>query len=199
MCRFMTATLPFVRPLVKPFACRPSEAVRLTFPTMKPITQVRRERLRELVLEAGSQVGVALRIGKDKNQIYQWLLEPNETRARNVGSKSARHLEAAFGKSEGWMDSDPEAFNDFTESSQNDYRQSRAARPTAAILAKAVSIMAVDEEVNGVYPPLKHAELLLELCDRLAAGEDAMKLIAYMTRQHHQGERNGEQEAGAGA
>lgn len=194
----MPATLPFVRPLVKPFACLLSEGPRLTFPTMKPITQVRRERLQELVLEAGSQVAVALRIGKDKNQIYQWLLSPGEPGARNVGSASARVLEVAFAKPEGWMDSDPEAFSSAAESSRNyDYRQSRATRPTPAILAEAVKVIEIDEAVNGTYPPLKHAELLLELCDRLAAGEDAMRLIATMTKLRQQGEENGK-EAGAG-
>lgn len=178
--------------------CLPSVGIfRRTFCGMKPITQVRRERLRELVLEAGSQVAVGIRIGKDKNQIYQWLLDPAEAGARNIGSKSARLLETAFAKPEGWMDSDPEAFSSSDESSRNyDYRQSRAARPTAAILAQAVSIMAIDEEVNGLYPPLKHAELLLELCDRLAAGEDAMKLVAHMTKQRSKGDTDAEQEAG---
>jgi hypothetical protein len=166
---------------------------------MKPIAQVRRERLRELVTEAGSQVAVALRIGKDKNQIYQWLLEPSETGARNIGSRSARLLEDSFAKPNGWMDSDAEAFTRVREPSQNhDYRQSRATRPTPAILAEAVKVMSIDEEINGVYPPLKHAELLLELCDRLAAGEDAMALIAQVTKQRSQGAINGTKEAGAG-
>lgn len=164
---------------------------------MKPITQVRRERLRELVLEAGSQVAVGLRIGKDKNQIYQWLLEPGGPGARNLGSKSARILEAAFAKPDGWMDTDPEAFSAVDESSQTyDYRQSRAARPSVPILATAVRILTIDEEVNGAYPELKHAELLLELCDRLAAGEDQMRLVAFVSRQHQQGDSNGDKEAG---
>lgn len=164
---------------------------------MKPITQVRRERLQELVLEAGSQVAVALRIGKDKNQIHQWLLDPGREGARNIGSKSARVLEAAFAKPEGWLDSDPEAFSSVSEPSPiHDYRQSRAARPTAPILAQAVQIMDIDEEVNGPYPGLKHAELLLELCDRLAAGEDQMRLIAFVSRQHTQGTVDGDKEAG---
>lgn len=160
---------------------------------MKPITQVRRERLRQLVVEAGTQVAVALRIGKDKNHIHQWLLEPGSKGARNIGSKSARLLEQSFGHPEGWMDTDPEAFSSVREPSQNyDYRQSRAARPEAAILAEAVKVMGIDEDVNGPYPPLKHAELLLELCDRIAAGESSMKLVAQATKQR-QGERNGSQ------
>lgn len=164
---------------------------------MKPITQTRRERLQELVREAGSQVAVANRIGKDKNQIYQWLLDPGADGARNIGSKSARILETAFAKPDGWMDSDPEAFIGVREPSPNyDYRQSRAARPAAPILAQAVKIMAADEEVNGPYPPLKHAELLLELCDRLAAGADELVLLAQVMKQRSQGAANGSQETG---
>jgi hypothetical protein len=164
---------------------------------MKPIAQIRRERLQELVEEAGTQVAVANRIGKDKNQIYQWLLDPGTDGARNIGSKSARLLEAAFAKPDGWMDHDAEAFSGFGESSRNhDYRQSRAARPTAPILAEAIRVMTADEEINGHYPPLKHAELLLELCDRLAAGADSMTLIAQITKQRSQGEGNGSKETG---
>jgi hypothetical protein len=170
--------------------------MRLTFLYMKPITQIRRERLRELCVETGSQAAVALRIGKDKNQIYQWLLSPGEKGARNIGSRSAKVLETAFAKPEGWMDSDPEAFGHVNESPATyDYRQSRAARPTAAILAQAVGVIEVDEEVNGKYPPLKHAELLLEVCDRLAAGEAAMTLIAQITKERAGG-NNGSREAG---
>lgn len=165
---------------------------------MKPITEVRRDRLRELVLEAGSQVAVAMRAGKDKNHIHQWLLPPDAKGARNIGSRSARLLESVFQRPDGWMDTDPEAFSRVNETPATyDYRQSRAARPTAAILAEAVRVMEIDEAVNGPYPPLRHAELLLELCDRLAAGDDAMTLVAQATKQRHLGEGDGTQGAGA--
>lgn len=164
---------------------------------MKPITQVRRERLRELVDEAGTQVAVALRIGKDKNHIHQWLLPPEAKGARNIGSKSARIIERAFVRPDGWMDSDPQSFSRADEQSPSDYRHSRAARPTAAILAEAVGVIEADEAVNGTYPPLKHAELLLELCDRIAAGESAMVLLAKVTKERQQGDRNGTGKAAA--
>lgn len=142
-------------------------------------------------------MAVALRVGKDKNHIYQWLLPPEAKGARNIGSRSARQLEVAFRRPEGWMDMDPDAFSQVNESSPTyDYRQSRAARPTAAILATAVSVMEADETVNGPYPPLKHAELLLELCDRLAAGDDAMTLVAQATKQRQAGGSDGSKESG---
>lgn len=141
---------------------------------------------------------MALRVGKDKNHIHQWLMSPDGKGARNIGSRSARLLEVSFQKPSGWMDSDPEAFiePDGTPS-HSSYRQSRATRPTAAILMEAVKVMDIDEAVNGPYPPLKHAELLLELCDRLAAGDDAMTLVAQATKQRQVGGADGARETKA--
>lgn len=70
---------------------------------MRPINEIRRENLLALVREAGSQVEVANRIRKDKNQVHQWLLVSGDA-ARNIGPRSARLLEAAFNKPEGWLD-----------------------------------------------------------------------------------------------
>jgi len=162
---------------------------------MKPITQIRKERLQELVNEAGSQVAVGEAIGKDKNQIHQWLLPPGAKGARNIGSTSARLLEESFHKPVGWLDTDSEGFSTVADSgAAYDYRQSRAMRPSASILAEAVKVLDVDETVNGKYPPLKHAELLLEVCDRLAAGEDAMTLIAQITKLRMTGDKDGDEE-----
>lgn len=74
---------------------------------MKPIGEVRRARLRELVEEQGSQVAVADRLQKNKNQVYQWLLDPDKDGARNISSATAREIETAFSKPHGWMDTDP--------------------------------------------------------------------------------------------
>lgn len=75
---------------------------------MKPVAEIRRTNLNSLVAEAGSQVAVAKKIGKDKNQIHQWLLDPGAPGARNIGPRSARELEAAFGKPPGWLDHENE-------------------------------------------------------------------------------------------
>jgi hypothetical protein len=74
---------------------------------MRPISEVRRARLRELVEENVTQVAVADRLGKNKNQIYQWLLDPDKDGARNIRDDTAREIETAFSKPRGWMDSDP--------------------------------------------------------------------------------------------
>lgn len=62
-----------------------------------------------------------------------------------------------------------------------DDRQSYAARLPPAILAQAVRVMEAEEHLNGRNPPLKHAILLLQYCDRIAAGEQVADLIAELS------------------
>lgn len=118
-----------------------------------------------------------------------------------VGSKSLRRVAQLLPLTNVmWLqygDGEPEAFSRVAESSPNyQLPQSRAARPAVAILAKAVDIITIDEGVNGPYPSEKHAELLLELCDRLVAGENSMELVAKLTKQRSQGSGDGTKEAG---
>lgn len=102
---------------------------------MKPVSRIRRDRLAELVAEAGSQVAVAQKLGKDKNQIYQWLLDETERGARNIGAASARAIETAFHKPHGWLDHDPEALSGVAEPSRHyDTRQSYAERLDPAMI-----------------------------------------------------------------
>lgn len=90
---------------------------------MKPVSQIRRSRLLELIKEAGSQVAVGEKIGKDKNQIHQWLLPEDARGARNLGNSSARQLETAFNKPQGWMDTPDEGFSGLREPSPNYHTQ----------------------------------------------------------------------------
>ena len=71
---------------------------------MRPIRETRRARLAQLVAQHGGQVGVASKMGKDKNQVYQWLLHVESKASRNISDSSARALEEAFGLPSGWMD-----------------------------------------------------------------------------------------------
>lgn len=74
---------------------------------------------------------------------------------------------------------EPERFTASAERSHiHDVRQSYVARLDPRILAQAVRVVSADEHVNGQYPPLKHAILLLETCDRLEAGERVTDMIA---------------------
>jgi hypothetical protein len=64
---------------------------------------------------------------------------------------------------------------------RNEGRQSYSTRLPPAILAQAVRVMDAEEHLNGKNPPLKHAILLLQYCDRVAAGESVADLIAELT------------------
>ncbi len=155
---------------------------------MKPVSQIRRERLAQLVLEAGSQVAVADRISKDKNQIYQWLLDPDTRGARNIGPTSARAIETALSKPLGWLDHEDEWFSGSSESSHNhDIWQSCHLRPTLATLVQALKIISTDEALNGVYGWERKAEVLLYLCAKLEAGEDPNVLGMKLTHERQKG------------
>lgn len=64
----------------------------------------------------------------------------------------------------------------------NPLGQSYATRLPPAILAQAVRVMEAEEHINGRNPPLKHANLLLHYCDRIAAGESVADLIVELTQ-----------------
>lgn len=72
-------------------------------PRMKPIDQIRRENLQALVAKEPSQAAFARKIGKDKNQVSQWL---GRAGARNISGDTAREIEAACGIASGWLDHD---------------------------------------------------------------------------------------------
>lgn len=110
------------------------------FTSMKPVSEIRRLRLRELVDQVGSQVAVADKLRKNKNQVYQWLLDPSQDGARNIGPTSARVIEAAFKMPHGWMDSDP-AHSATLPPADRDFRQYRFTRLEASIIEPAVTMV----------------------------------------------------------
>lgn len=73
---------------------------------MELIENVRRDRIRLLISEAGSQARLAASLGKKQPQISQWMSSSAHARAsqRTVSSRSARQIEKALGKPLGWMD-----------------------------------------------------------------------------------------------
>jgi transposase-like protein len=73
---------------------------------MKSIVEVRQGRLAQLVRETGGQAALATKIGKDKNQIYQWLRPEGSRYYRALSGEVAREIELACGKATNWMDSD---------------------------------------------------------------------------------------------
>jgi hypothetical protein len=68
---------------------------------MKPMDEIRRANLAALVAQEPSQAAFARKVGKDKNQVNQWLGRAGK---RNLGADTAREIEAACGKPRGWMD-----------------------------------------------------------------------------------------------
>jgi hypothetical protein len=74
---------------------------------MRPLREIRRDRFAELVKEAGGQSAAASRLEKDKNQVYQWLLDPDNPASRNISDRTARSIERAFERPHGWLDHEP--------------------------------------------------------------------------------------------
>lgn len=74
---------------------------------VRTIDQIYRENLRLLVQEAGSQVKLAAKSGKSAAQISQWLnasTDPKTGKPRAMSRGTARELERACDKPEGWME-----------------------------------------------------------------------------------------------
>lgn len=78
----------------------PLGRVQAVYPlAMKPLDQVRRDRLADLVTEYGSAANLARRIHRDRRQVSHWL-----TGFRNLSHTTAREIEAACLKPSGWLD-----------------------------------------------------------------------------------------------
>lgn len=72
---------------------------------MQPISVIRRVNLAALVQEAGGQAPFADKVGKDKNQVYQWLIEDESNpQSRNMKHGTARAIEEICGRPVGWLD-----------------------------------------------------------------------------------------------
>jgi hypothetical protein len=123
---------------------------------MRPIRDVRRENLARLVQECTpqTQAELARRINKDKNQVLQWLMEPDAKGARNIGNASARHVERVMGKPEGWMDADQETFS---------LASSQFLSPDPETLHTALIQLNAETAVGVKYPGIDWARRLVEL------------------------------------
>jgi phage repressor protein C with HTH and peptisase S24 domain len=71
---------------------------------MRPIKDLRRENLSNLASEYGGQSVIAAAIKRDRNQVYQWLLDPSHPSARGIGDPMARRIEEALNLPSGWLD-----------------------------------------------------------------------------------------------
>lgn len=74
---------------------------------MEIVTDIRHSNLLELIRRAGGTGAFAERIGRDASQISQWATRAPDSKTgkpRNVGDRSARHIERALHLPAGWMD-----------------------------------------------------------------------------------------------
>lgn len=74
---------------------------------MRPISEIRRDRLRSLAEEFGSQAALAVRICKDRRQVSAWLTDPAKPGAKSMREDTAREIEALCLKHSGWLDHEP--------------------------------------------------------------------------------------------
>lgn len=88
---------------------------------MKPIKEIRRENLRLILDSVLGQSALAERLRKDRNQVYQWTLDPKgpdgekNPHSRGISDASARAIEDAAGLAIGWMDHQQQGFSKYPE------------------------------------------------------------------------------------
>lgn len=107
---------------------------------------------------------LAARIDKDRNQVYQWLLEPGTPGARNLGHTNARRIEQVFGLPPGWLD---------TEQDSENFSIIQGHSPPSHLLSldrdnlhAALTLLLLDENPivgGGPYRPREQADRLAEL------------------------------------
>jgi hypothetical protein len=71
---------------------------------MEDIDEVRRKNLRSEAVRLGGDAELARAIGKDKNQIYQWIRTDDPVQQRTMRKTMARAIEAKLGRPIGWLD-----------------------------------------------------------------------------------------------
>lgn len=108
---------------------------------MKSVTQIRRDRLADLVTECGSAANLARRVGKDRRQISAWL------NYKDMRDSTAREIEHACLKPLGWLDNE-------TDRSQTASPQpglpSQSARTSRSKMADAIELLRHLADLRGV-------------------------------------------------
>ena len=142
---------------------------------MKPVSENRRDHLARLVKEAGGQVAFANLIGKDRNQIGQWLMDPTATGARNIGNASARQIENALGLAAGSLDYPADIAPDspLTPSGERNPLRGLACHfqtLDASILLEAERWVMIFEAADGAkWAPLRRMQKLADVYARIVA------------------------------
>ena len=144
---------------------------------MRSMREIRRANLRILVDDAGSQVELAARVGKDKNQIHQWLLDPSQPAARGMRDQTARAIEKKCNRPEGWMDHEHDAASGVAEEAAVYQVDRDAALLRSAILITERAFAAKRVSVT----PEARAEITLAAYDMLREGQNvqsAQRVVA---------------------
>lgn len=71
---------------------------------MEDLDEIRRRNLRSESERLGGDAQFARLIGKDKNQVYQWLRVDGGKQRRNMRKDMARAIEEKIGRPKGWLD-----------------------------------------------------------------------------------------------
>lgn len=161
-------------------------------------SDTRRRNLASLVASR-SQAEVAAKIGKDRNQIYQWLLDPSEPASRNIGDRSAEAIEDAFGLPRGWMDRETPTVQEphtpyglASQSTQLDPETVRSAHQL---------IRGVYEDEGKVYDIEAEPDLFVAAYAKLAAisGRPSLANVASIVREiDRQRAESGDENGGDG-
>jgi len=152
---------------------------------MRPLPEIRRARLLQLIEEAGGASRLAERMDPERPlksrsvQVRQWAAELGTDASRNIGHPNARMLEALMGKPRGWMDTDPDSLSLRDERVRNSLsRESPATRLDAPTMATALGVLAAIESVRGPYPTPDNGATLLRLYAELEAGGNPLTITA---------------------
>lgn len=135
---------------------------------MATAADIRRENLSILVAREGTQAAFARKIGKDKNQVNQWLGRAGK---RNISDAIAREIEAALRLPEGWLDQP----------------QARVSEPAAAY-GEPDKVARLERELEGVIGLLS---ILLVRLGHQAPAEGAavaLELRKYLAMPEYEGE-----------
>lgn len=129
---------------------------------MRPLPDIRRDRLRQLIDEqaGGNASEFGRRIDKDRRQMNAWLRDPSKPGAKNLSHKLAREIEAACLKPSGWLDTCDEGLVDETALPQ---QSSHFAGIDPAILHEAETLVLSDEvQRQQKYQPRERARQLAQ-------------------------------------
>jgi hypothetical protein len=123
-------------------------------------------------LLAGHRGGVseaARKLGKSQGQVSHF---GGERPIKNIGHEIAREIEAAYGKSHGWLDQMHEPYGAGDEPVKNGSeimgQRSQSVILDAAMLARAESWVRFEEKAGSKYPSVRRAERLIELYSAIA-------------------------------